>query len=394
MTLPLPPTLFPPLLLATDGSPSARLAQRLLYPIAQLLQSQTTEETPGAEPTLAHSALLIAVTVQPRSPKRVDRFSRKANSVMVATETAPPEVAEVATVTASTVTAHPFPLSLEQLTALVQTDVPPGLSLSLQVRQGRPATEILNYARAVQAGLIAVGHRGTGGMRELLLGSVSTVIARYAFCSVLVARSSPPTEPPGTPRLNHVLLLVDGSLASRQAIATVLQLAPIGIERITLLCVQSPIGVNKNLFGAFGSPTLSWQLNQSLQTAQKEQGEQLLKRAKSALAGVNLDIQTRMQTGDPAPLICQVAQEQGADLIVLGSDPTRRSLLSPLQAPLQALRPGRRHPEAESAKSYRALRNTRLSVTEDYVIHYAPCPVLLCRTPIATQPKSPPVEAG
>ncbi|HEY9616341.1 MAG TPA: universal stress protein, partial [Microcoleaceae cyanobacterium] len=152
------------------------------------------------------------------------------------------------------------------------------------------------------------------------------------------------------------------------------------------------IGVNKNLFGAFGSPTLSWQLNQSLQTAQKEQGEQLLRRAKSAFAGTNLDVQTRMQTGDPAPLICQVAQEQGANLIILGSDPTRRSLLSPLQAPLQALRSGRRQAaDGEPVKSRRTLRNTRLSVTEDYVIHYAPCPVLLCRTPDAAQPQ---VAAG
>lgn len=380
MTPPLSPTLFPPLLLATDGSPSARLAQRLLYPIAQLLKAQVTEDPTDAAPGLDDSALLIAVTVQPRSSKRGDRFSRKVNSVAVATETATPEVT---TITPATVATQPPTFALEQLTTLVEGDVPAGLSLSLQVRQGRPATEILNYARTIQAGLIAVGHRGTGGMRELLLGSVSTVIARYAFCSVLVARSSQPAELPITPCLNHVLLLVDGSLASRQAIATVLQLAPIGIERVTLLCVQSPIGVNKNLFGAFGSPTLSWQLNQSLQTAQKEQGEHLLKRAKGALAGIKLDIQTRMQTGDPAPLICQVAQEQGANLIILGSDPTRRSLLSPLQV----LRPGKRNLEGVPAKARRTLRNTRLSVTEDYVIHYAPCPVLLCRTPDAVQPQ-------
>ncbi|MGI0489600.1 universal stress protein [Pantanalinema rosaneae CENA516] len=382
MTPPLSPTLFPPLLLATDGSPSARLAQRLLYPIAQLLQSQSPvsvedAETPGEEITL-----LMAVTVQPRSSNRGDRLNRQPRQPPPPTATTDLTTTDVTTVTTSTtLTTHQAPLSLEQLTALVQTEVPAGLSLSFQVRQGRPATEILNYARAIQAGLIAVGHRGTGGMRELLLGSVSTVIARYAFCSVLVARGSQQTEPPATPSLNHVLLLIDGSLASRQAIATVLQLVPIGIERVTLLCVQSPIGVNKNLFGAFGSPTLSWQLNQSLQTAQKEQGEQLLKRAKAALAGTNLDIQTRMQTGDPAPLICQVAQEQGANLIILGSDPTRRSLLSPLQV----LRPGKRQPEDGPTKSRQALRNTRLSVTEDYVIHYAPCPVLLCRTPRAAQ---------
>jgi nucleotide-binding universal stress UspA family protein len=85
-------------------------------------------------------------------------------------------------------------------------------------------------------------------------------------------------------------------------------------------------------------------------------------------------ITARLQTGDAGPLICQVAQELQADLIVLGSDASRRTLLSPLQ--------GRRSRQTtvDPQPDARPIRNTRLSVTDDYVIHYAPCPVLLCRS--------------
>jgi nucleotide-binding universal stress UspA family protein len=128
------------------------------------------------------------------------------------------------------------------------------------------------------------------------------------------------------------------------------------------------------LFGPFVTPTPSWQLSRSLQAVQKEQSEYLLQQAKKDLNLPQLDVQMLAQTGEPGPLICQVAQQQQSHLIIIGSDATRRSLL----APLQNLRKAK--PAAIKLENRRPLRNTRLSATEDYTIHHAPCPVLLCRT--------------
>lgn len=371
MTQTLPPVLSPPLLLATDGSPSARMAQALIRPIAELLHSQSGE-LQASDSTLDRPPVLAVVTVQPRVSRQGKRLGKKVSHDL------PKPQHEQATDSPSALVltlpqeeqAKP-PLTEEWLAELVKPNFPADLPLLLQVRQGRPATEILNYARTIHAGLIAVGHRGIGGMRELLLGSVSTAIARYAPCSVLVVRTR--SENPATVSLNHVLLVVDNSSAVQQAIAVTRQLAAAGIRQVTLLHIQPPLNVSY-LVSPFVSRSPSWQLNQSLQDAQREQSEQVLQRALAAIALPDVAVQTRLQIGDPGPTICQVAQDLDINLIILGSDSVRRSLLSPLQAVRSARRD---RPPTDHTP---ILRNTRLSITEDYVIHYAPCPVLLCRT--------------
>lgn len=379
--------LFPPVLLATDGSPSARLAQKIVRPLVQLFQAEEQGKLPEPELKLEGesggeappptsrvvSILLMVLTVQPKVAKRILRSGKKAVSHST------PVKDETETVPATKVSeecSHPVSgllPSLEELTASVREDFPSLSRISMEVRQGRPTTEILNCARSIQAGLIAVGHRGGGGVRELLLGSVSTAIARYAACSVLIARSS--SQSTHSPNLNHVLLVVDESVGTGAAIAATRQLIPAGIQTITLLHIQSPLNANY-LLGPFFSPIPSWQLSQSLQNVQKEQGMQVLQRAIAALhcEDGQVTITPRFQTGDAGSLICQIAQELQVNLIILGSDSSRRTLLSPLQ--------GRRSHQttADAESTARPIRNTRLSITDDYVIHYAPCPVLLCRS--------------
>lgn len=354
------PILFPPLLLATDGSQSARAAQRLLYPIAQTLQVQCLSSD---QPTVT------VLTIQPRQSSRSKRLAKTTASQRQQGSESGSEVEPPLSATAATQN-QSLAESPGHLAAEIRTEFPPTITVSVQVRRGRPATEILNYARTVQAGLIAVGQRGIGGMREMLLGSVSAVVARYAPCSVLIARGA--SDAQAEPALRHVLLLVNDMTATRNAIAVIHQLGSIGIDQVTLLCVQPPLNASY-LFGPFVTPTPSWQLNQSLQEAQREQGEDKLRQAKAGLDGASLEVQTLLQIGEAGSVTCQVAQQQQVDLIILGSQVERRSLLSPLQN----LRPHRQ--ALKAAEPPPPLKNTRLSATEDYVIHHAPCPVLLCR---------------
>ncbi len=328
MTSTLSPSLTAPLLLATDGSASARMAQKLLYPMAQLLAREEQESL---------EAVLHVLTIQPRS-----RSKPSDQPVLPPEESSPSKT--------GTNGHGPVPTPL---TTSLELDFPTNLPISLQVRQGRPAPEILTYARTVGAGLVAVGQRGQGGMRELLLGSVSSVVARYAPCSVLVARGA---DRPA-PGWKHVLLAVNESGATQQAIAMTRQLVAIGIEKITLLYVQPPLTTHY-LFGPFATQTPSWQLNQSLQQVQKEQSNQLIHQAETVFRSFSLQVQTLIQVGDPGPTICQIAQQQQVDVVILGNRPTRRLV---------------------SANRRPVLRRIHLSVTGDYAIHHAPCPVLLCR---------------
>ena len=69
------------------------------------------------------------------------------------------------------------------------------------LRLGRPeegivtvAEEIVSLGEEVGAGLIVVGSRGLGGIRRLLMGSVSDSVVRHAHCPVLVVREEKPSS--------------------------------------------------------------------------------------------------------------------------------------------------------------------------------------------------------
>ena len=53
---------------------------------------------------------------------------------------------------------------------------------------GKPAKAIMQVASKQHADLIVMGAKGLGGIARVLLGSVSTRVAEYATCSVLVVR--------------------------------------------------------------------------------------------------------------------------------------------------------------------------------------------------------------
>lgn len=420
MTQSYSPILHLPVLLATDGSPTAVLAQQLVMPIVQHLALRSLTQTPDAKLDFEPEAkpAFVAVHVQPK-PNRFRRPGRSlANSEELAydpSDLVPPATMPSATpddldppasqtaafkpepstsfpaassgtpaqatpaesagaappteasseadvaVTVPPAALPPIP-DLPPALAVLQTELERSsheVSTSIVAAQGRPATEILKQASQSQAGLIALGCHGTGGAREMLVGSVSAEIARYASSHVLIARSAEP-EHPAQPNWQHVLLVVTGELATQSAIALTRQLVPVGIQQLTVLCVQPPL-TSHYLFGPFATPNPSWQLTQSLQAAQREQSEAILQQAELALSDLDIALEMLVQTGEPGSLICQVAEQRRANLIIIGSDANpKRSKSSPTGSL------GRR-------------RLLRLTATADYVIHHANCPVLLSR---------------
>lgn len=53
---------------------------------------------------------------------------------------------------------------------------------------GSAAESIVEYARNQKVDLIVMGTRGLGGMKKLMLGSVSSGVVSRAHCSVLIVR--------------------------------------------------------------------------------------------------------------------------------------------------------------------------------------------------------------
>lgn len=81
-----------------------------------------------------------------------------------------------------------------------------------QVKMGPPVDQILNASEEVGADLIIVGRRGLGGVRRLLMGSVSEGIVHNARCPVLVLRGEEGAWPP-----SRVIMADDTSADARKA---------------------------------------------------------------------------------------------------------------------------------------------------------------------------------
>jgi nucleotide-binding universal stress UspA family protein len=63
-----------------------------------------------------------------------------------------------------------------------------GFPAEIAIRRGRPADEIVEAAREAEADMIVMGSTGKHGARKFILGSVSSRVAEYAECNVLIVK--------------------------------------------------------------------------------------------------------------------------------------------------------------------------------------------------------------
>jgi nucleotide-binding universal stress UspA family protein len=81
------------------------------------------------------------------------------------------------------------------LAAAAETARTEGIEPETVLLDGIPADEICALAEQREAGLIVIGSHGWGPMRRLLFGSVSSAVLHHAPCPVLVVRADPEAEP-------------------------------------------------------------------------------------------------------------------------------------------------------------------------------------------------------
>ena len=79
-------------------------------------------------------------------------------------------------------------LSTQADDALQTVTADTGQPVTTAVREGRPADEIADYARAVDADMVATGTRGRHGENRFLLGSVAERVVRTCPVPVLTVR--------------------------------------------------------------------------------------------------------------------------------------------------------------------------------------------------------------
>jgi nucleotide-binding universal stress UspA family protein len=161
-----------------------------------------------------------------------------------------------------------------------------GLKPKVEKQVGSPAGFVVETADVLDADLIVVGSRGLSPGQRFLLGSVSSRIAHHAPCDVLVVRRGGSGD---DRTYRKVLIATDGSATADRASRRALGLAGrLGWEA-TLVFVGHPAT-----------------------------GELILKDTVEQMAE-DVPTTTRMLQGDPAERILEAADEERADLVVVGN---------------------------------------------------------------------------
>ncbi|MGQ9544043.1 MAG: universal stress protein [Candidatus Bathyarchaeia archaeon] len=137
--------------------------------------------------------------------------------------------------------------------------------------------------------------------------------------------------------MKKILVPVDGSESSNMAVNYACNIAQKFGSEITLLCVTPPPIVLGVEAGVIDYRPI------------EESGRAVIEKAKRMVDSAGLSASTRLETGQVADIILNVAKEEGTDLIVIGS------------------------------RGLSGVKRFFLGSVSNKVSHHAPCPVLIVR---------------
>lgn len=171
-----------------------------------------------------------------------------------------------------------------------------------------PAAALSRRAEAFGADLLVLGSHGRTGISRVLLGSVAEKVVRLAPCPVLIARKGPESGP--------VVTSTDFSDAAKPGLrAAAVEAARTGSPLLAIHVFDlawpgpTPYAVDASALSAVVSDT------EALRGAR----EQLQGAVDEATRGLLVQATCEVLVGEPASLVVQRAEQQGARLVVVST---------------------------------------------------------------------------
>lgn len=271
--------------LATDGSSYARLAEEMLLRVPSLKSAEV---------------LVVSVATTPHVPLAgVPTFESAAMAE---------ELAQL-----SENSREHAQRAAEECVARLKSEGVNAVGFTLE---GDPGNEILEFAATEGAAHVVIGSRGLGGLKSLFLGSVARKLVNSAEASVLVVRASGGRAPEeGLERLKTVKKLdvifafdgTDGAAAAGDALKASGEKA---FGRVTVVCAEPlsvmPAGIDPGTFG-------------ELYRYDHERAVEVARHGAALMAGVGESVESATGLGRPSRVLADAVEERSADLVVLGA---------------------------------------------------------------------------
>ncbi len=196
----------------------------------------------------------------------------------------------------------------EQLAELVQKLDSTGRTVRARVIVGRPASVIVDEAEQLGSELVVIGSHNHGSLASFILGSVSAEVVDHAPCPVLVARRS---------HLGPIVLGLDGSAGAQQAEELVGAWPFLAREHVRVVSVSRLVPWYGSGAG-MGAP-VSGEVLQELIDAEQAESQRLATEGAARLARRGVVASALVQLGTPAQGLLEAITSTNAELVVVGS---------------------------------------------------------------------------
>lgn len=185
----------------------------------------------------------------------------------------------------------------------------PGREVERLTLRGRPASAIVEEARAWTADLLVLGNRGHGPIASMVLGSVSAEVVDHAPCPVLVVRDS---------EVGSIVFAEDGSPGAARASSVlrnweVFRGLPVDVVSVAETAVPWNAGMAA---GLYDEVMVSYAHDVE---AAREGTRALAHRSSNELQLAGVAAVPHLLEGDPAHEIVEFARARPRSLVVVGT---------------------------------------------------------------------------